>query len=239
MSEAAIRFQGVAKRYGGAVVLDHLDLEVPAGSCFALVGANGAGKTTCIKTLLDFGVADAGTIHIFGADHRTPSSRSRLVFLPERFLPPFHLTGHEFLSYTARLHGLVPDAGTSREVAGSLDLDPDALTRPARSYSKGMAQKLGLASCLLSGKDLLVLDEPMSGLDPKARALVKRRLSELRDAGRTLFFSTHVLGDVQAVCDGLAILHGGRVCYAGSPDECVRHFGGDDLEQAYLNCIDG
>jgi ABC-2 type transport system ATP-binding protein len=239
VTEHAIRFRGVAKRFGATSVLDAVDLEVPPGTCFALVGANGAGKTTCIKTLLDFGAADSGSIDIFGTDHRQPASRSRLVFLPERFLPPFHLTGHEFLVYTARLHGVAPDAQARREAAQSLDLDVQALSRSARSYSKGMAQKLGLAACLLSGKDLLVLDEPMSGLDPKARMLVKRRLSALRDAGRTSFFSTHVLGDVEAVCDRMAILHQGKVCFTGSPQACVRRYGGADLEEAYLSCIEG
>ncbi len=238
MSDPALCLRGLVKRFGRASALDGVDLQVPAGSCFALVGANGAGKTTCIKTLLDFIAADAGSVRIFGRDHRHPQARAPVAFLPERFLPPFHLTGHEFLAYTARLHGHTADRGVARGAAAALELDPDALVRPARSYSKGMAQKLGLASCLLSGKQLLVLDEPMSGLDPKARALVKRVLVRLAGEGRTVFYSTHVLSDVQAVSDRLAVLHGGRVRFTGSPAECIARHGGADLEQAYLNCID-
>jgi ABC-2 type transport system ATP-binding protein len=235
---AAIEFQGVVKRYGGVAVLDGLELEVPAGSAFALVGANGAGKTTCIKTLLDFVQVDAGSVRIFGVDHRDHRSRARLVYLPERFLPPHHLSGLEFLAYFARLHGGTFDAQAARRAALSLDLDPGVLGRPARSYSKGMAQKLGLAACLLSGKDLMVLDEPTSGLDPKARLLVKRLLSALHEQGRTLFFSTHVLADVHAVCDRLAVLHRGRVLFAGTPQQCLECYGGASLEEAYLNCVD-
>lgn len=236
---AAIDMRGVCKRFGNATVLDGLDLHVPAGSIFALVGANGAGKTTCLKTLLDFSVADAGSIRLFDSDHRHSASRARLAFLPERFLPPHHLTGFEFLDYMARLHGQEPDHARAVDAAVRLDLDPQALARPARSYSKGMAQKLGLASCLMSAKELLILDEPMDGLDPKARLLVKRLMGELREQGRGVFFSTHVLADAQAVCDQLAILHQGKVRFSGSSQQCMARYGGHDLEQAYLNCIDG
>ena len=238
MSECAIEFTGLVKTFGGSRVLDGLDLAVPEGEAVALVGVNGAGKTTCIKTLLDFVVPEQGDVRIFGRDHRDPVARGPLAFLPERFLPPFHLTGQEFLDYAMRLNGLSPDPGRVSEVVRDLDLAQEALTRPARTYSKGMAQKLGLAAALLSGKPLLVLDEPMSGLDPKARALAKRRLLALRRAGQTLFFSTHVLMDVASVCDRMAVLHRGKVRFFGSPAECREAFGGDDLEQAYLNCIE-
>ena len=238
MSSAAIDMRNVRKRFANATILDGLNLEVPSGSIFALVGAHGAGKTTCIKTLLNFAVADAGTINLFGRDHRHSAARSRLAFLPERFLPPHHLTGFEFLDYMARLHGNEPDHQRAAEAVARLDLDPAVLVRAARSYSKGMAQKLGLAACLMSGKDLLILDEPMDGLDPKARLLVKRLMGELREQGRGVFFSTHVLADAQAVCDCLAILHLGKVRFIGSPQQCMAEYGGQDLEQAYLNCID-
>ena len=220
MTALAIEYSGVVKSFGGVRVLDGLDLQIPVGAAVALVGANGAGKTTCIKTLLDFVVPDAGEVRIFDRDHRQSTSREPLTFLPERFLPPFHLTGHEFLDYAVRLHGLSPDPDKASQVAHDLDLAEEALSRPARTYSKGMAQKLGLASCLLSGKSLLVLDEPMSGLDPKARLLVKRRLATLHEAGQTLFFSTHVLTDVASVCDHLAVLHEGKVRFFGSPAQC-------------------
>ena len=239
MTLAAVDMREVRKRFADDTILDGLNLEVPAGSIFALVGANGAGKTTCIKLLLDFVVADAGTISLFGCGHRHSASRSRLAFLPERFLPPHHLTGFEFLDYMARLHGNAPNRGLAVKAAACLDLDADALRRPARSYSKGMAQKLGLVSCLMSGKELLILDEPMDGLDPKARLLVKTLMAELREQGRGVFFSTHVLADVQAVCDKLAILHHGKVRFSGSVPECMARYGGQDLEQAYLNCIGG
>ncbi len=124
-------------------------------------------------------------------------------------------------------------------ILGRLDFDPAALSRPVRTYSKGMAQKLGLAACFLSQRSLLVLDEPTSGLDPQARARFKDYLQQYRDPGLTLFFSTHLLHDVEALCDRLAILHEGRVRFVGSCGECREHFHADDLERAYLRAIDG
>jgi ABC-2 type transport system ATP-binding protein len=239
MNASAIHMDDVHKRFANAQVLRGLSLDVPAGSIFALVGANGAGKTTCLKTLLDFVEPDAGTITLFGNDHRSSASRARVAFLPERFLPPHHLTGFEFLEYMARLHDRAVNRQSAVDTVSRLDLDPAALSRSARSYSKGMSQKLGLAACLMSGKELLVLDEPMDGLDPKARLLVKRVMNELRGRGRGVFFSTHVLADAQAVCDQLAILHEGAVRFCGTVESCLARYGGGDLEQAYLTCIDG
>jgi ABC-2 type transport system ATP-binding protein len=171
MSKSALRFSGVEKCFGRVAALADFTLEVPAGEVFGLVGENGAGKTTLIKCLLDFCEVDAGAIEIFGVRHRLTAARARLAFVPERFNPPFYLTGRDFLQYLARLHRVPYDDSRVEAVFQALDLDQSALARPARTYSKGMTQKLGLAACLLSNKELYVLDEPTSGLDPKARAL--------------------------------------------------------------------
>ena len=236
-AEPVIRIQYVRKRYGGRVVLDGVTLEVSAGECFGLVGINGAGKTTLLKCLLDFARADGGTLTLYGNSSLTPQARSQLAFLPERFVPPYYLSGADFLDYMGRLHGVIPNRAQRLQLLDAVDLDAAALERPVRQLSKGMAQKLGLMACLQSGKPLLVLDEPMSGLDPKARATVKRHLLELCDQGRTLFFSTHLLHDAEVLCDRLAILHGGAVAFVGSPDQCCAQFSAPDLETAYLRCV--
>ncbi len=235
--EPVIRIQDVRKRYARRPVLDGVTLEINAGECFGLVGVNGAGKTTLLKCLLDFARADAGTLTLFGRSSLEPEARSQLAFLPERFVPPYYLSGADFLDYMARLHGVPRDPAQLPALLAAVDLDVVALERPVRQLSKGMAQKLGLLSCLQSGKPLLVLDEPMSGLDPKARAAVKQHLRELRNTGRTLFFSTHLLPDAEVLCDRLAILHGGRVAFVGSPVECCQRFSAPDLETAYLRCV--
>jgi ABC-2 type transport system ATP-binding protein len=122
-------------------------------------------------------------------------------------------------------------------VLQALDLDGGVLAQPVRTYSKGMTQKLGLAASFLSGRALYVLDEPMSGLDPKARALLKRYLQGMKKEGRTLFFSSHTLADVEEICDRMAILHQGELRFVGTPAEHCQHFNAATLEQAFLNCI--
>ncbi len=233
----ALRFDQVVKNHGHLSVLNGVNLVVRANEYLALVGINGAGKTTLIKALLDFCAIDGGTIQIFGIDHRKTSARARLAFLPERFIPPSFATGREFLRYMGRLYGKRPSAPQVEEVLARLDLDLESLAKPVRELSKGMAQKLGLAACLLSERELFVLDEPMSGLDPKARAMFKRYLLGLKDKGLSLFFSTHLLADVEQLCDRMAVLHKGQVCYAGSPQDFLAQYQGPTLEDAYLRCV--
>ena len=237
MSEIALRFAGVGKSYAGVPALRDFSLEVRRGEFFGLVGVNGAGKTTLIKCLLDFCDTDSGEIDIFGVPHRLTSSRARLAFLPERFNPPFFLTGRDFVRYSLGLYRVPYDEPSVGRLLGALDLELTALDRPARTYSKGMTQKLGLAACLLSGRELYVLDEPAGGLDPKARALLKAELKALRGAGCTVFFTSHALSDVAELCDHVAVLHEGRLRFAGTPPELMARRGSPDLEQAFLACI--
>jgi len=234
---AVVRFAQVTKRYGADLVLGGVDFAITPGEFFGLVGVNGAGKTTLIKCMLDFCAFEAGSIELFGVPHTEPRSRARLAFLPERFLPPYYLTGRDFLKFMLSLQGLAYDAGAVERMLAALDLDPEALARPVRAYSKGMTQKLGLAACFLSGRDLFVLDEPMSGLDPKARAGVKRLLAELRGRGATLFFTSHALSDVDEICDRMVILHQGVPYFAGAPRALCDHYGENALESAFLRCI--
>jgi ABC-2 type transport system ATP-binding protein len=237
MTVPALRFEQVVKRYGQASVLQGVNLDVHAGQCFGLVGVNGAGKTSLIKCLLDFCALDGGAIEIFGQPHSLPASRRPLGFLPERFTPPYYLTGADFIRYLLTLQGLPYDAPAVAAMLSALDLEPAALKRAVRQYSKGMTQKLGLAACLLSRKQLYILDEPMSGLDPKARALLKDQLRQLQRDGGTLFLTSHALADVDELCDRMAILHDGRIRFAGTPAECRSLYGAATLEQAFLACI--
>ena len=237
MTQPAIEFNQVVKKYKHTSIIDGLDLVVNEGEFIGLVGVNGAGKTTLIKSLLDFCDINAGEIKIFSVNNRLPQARQHLVFLPERFLPPYYLTGRDFMDYMSRLHGVSLSVEKINEMFSILDLDESALSKSVREYSKGMAQKLGLAACFLSGKKLFVLDEPMSGLDPKARAQLKKYLLKMKEQGMTLFFSTHMLTDVETLCDRIAVLHDGRLRFVGTPAQCCKQYSADNLEQAYLNCI--
>ncbi|MGH8119102.1 MAG: ABC transporter ATP-binding protein [Gammaproteobacteria bacterium] len=237
MNDIAIRIEGLCKNYPGRGVLREINLTIDEGECTGLIGVNGAGKTTLMKCMLDFCAVDAGSIRIFGTDHRRAEARGRIAFLSERFSPPYYLTGRDFLKFTAALNHFEYDEERAVRMLATLDLELAALKNPVRQYSRGMGQKLGLASCFLNHRDLMLLDEPMSGLDPLGRSALKKYLATLKQQGRTLFYSTHLLEDVQALCDRVIILHGGTIRYSGAVNGCCSAFQTDSLEDAYLACI--
>jgi ABC-2 type transport system ATP-binding protein len=236
-SPPALRAVGLVKHFGKRRALGGVALEVGPGVAAGLIGANGAGKTTFIKCALDLCGPDAGCVEIFGRDVRQASARARLAYLPERFVPPHYLLGREFVAMTLALAGARYDPARAAQLAMELELDPQALERPVRQLSKGMTQKLGLAACFLLERDLYVLDEPMSGLDPAGRLAVKSVLQRLHRSGRALFFTSHVLSDVEELCSTIAVLDQGRLRFRGTPGELRGRFGADDLERAFLNCI--
>ena len=233
----ALRVRGLVKRYARVTALDGIDLDVARGAAFGLVGANGAGKTTLIRCLLDLASPDAGSLSLFGVAAHAVAARTRLAYLPERFVPPYYLRGAEFLRAVLELMGerYRPDA--ARALCAELALDPEALERPVRALSKGMTQKLGLAACFLAPRELYVLDEPMSGLDPVARIAVKSVLRRLAGEGRTLFFTSHVLADVEELCSSIAVLHRARLRFHGAPRALCARYGEAGLERAFMKCI--
>ncbi|HYR37185.1 MAG TPA: ATP-binding cassette domain-containing protein [Burkholderiales bacterium] len=237
--EPAVRIDALVKRYGRATALDGVSLSVARREAFGLLGANGAGKTTLIRCMLDLTAADAGTIEIFGVAARNPAARRRLAYLPERFVPPHYLTGAEFLRTLAALAGEGYDEARAARLAAELELEREALARPVRSLSKGTTQKLGLAAALSLERELYVLDEPMSGLDPAARVAVKSLLQRLSAEGRTLFFTSHVLADVDELCSSIAVLERARLCFRGAPGELCARYGEASLERAFMKCIRG
>lgn len=236
-ANAAVRIAALSKRYGKLLVLDGVDLSVAPGEAFGMVGANGAGKTTLIKCLLDLSAHDSGSVEIFGLASTLPESRRRLAYVPERFVPPYYLRCREFLEILVRTSGLRYDATRAASMLQQLDLDAAVLERPVRQLSKGMTQKLGLAASFLLERDLYVLDEPMSGLDPAARVAVKSVLRRLAAEGRTLFFTSHVLADVEELCSSIAVLEKGTVRFRGPPDALCARYGETRLEHAFMRCI--
>src|SRR5947209_17030089 len=205
MPEPSVRFLGVSKSFGRAEVLRGIDLDVHSGECVGLAGVNGVGKTTLIKCLLDFCDLDSGSIQIHGTPHRRPQARARLAFLPERFTAPYFLTGREFIAMMLQLFGSRYEEERVRAMFAALDLEAAALEQPVRAYSKGMTQKLGLAACFLPGRDLYILDEPMSGLDARARVRAKDLLLKLKSDGRTVFLISHSPADIEEVCGQVTV----------------------------------
>lgn len=235
---AALQFRGVSKRFGrGRVALNSVSLTVDAGECVAIAGVNGAGKTTLLRCMLDFARADEGTIAIHGVDSRRPEARRALAWLPERFLPSPHLTGRETLAMLAGLQDQHWSDARIDAALGELEFPREALDRRTRLYSKGMMQKLGLAAAVLQDKPLLVLDEPMSGLDPLARRFLADVLGRQRAAGRTLLFTSHAPTDIARLADRLALLHAGRLLFCGPPAQLCAQHRTDDLESAFVACI--
>ncbi len=194
------------------LALDSLTLQVNPGEVLGFLGPNGSGKSTTIKTLLGQIRATQGSASLFGQPVNNSACRRRVGYLPEN--PAFYdfLTSHQYLQLVGDAFGMCKALirSESDRVLDLLDLH-HADRRPIRSYSKGMVQRLGLAQTLLHDPDLYVLDEPMSGLDPLGRAQVKQIILDLKSRGKTVFFSTHVTADVEAVCDRVAIINTGKL----------------------------
>ncbi|MCB1181967.1 ABC transporter ATP-binding protein [bacterium] len=192
--------------------VEGVSFAVPRGQVFALLGHNGAGKTTTINCVLDLVHPDAGEVRIFGRDHRQCASRRAVGYLPER--PYFfeHLSGRELLRFYADLLDL-PRAGRDADIDAVLARTGMAAhaDRKLRKFSKGMLQRIGLAQTLLGDPELLILDEPMSGLDPMGRREVRELLLELKAQGKTIILSSHIVPDVEAVADTVAIMREGRL----------------------------
>ena len=223
-------------RQGIKVALNGLDLEVRAGEVFGFLGPNGAGKTTTMNVLLGFVPPSSGTASLFGIDVRQPIARQRIGYLPELTYYYKFLTAEELLRFYAKIFGLAR-AETDKRIASLLKLVEleHAAKRPIKSYSKGMQQRVGLAQSLINNPDLLILDEPTSGLDPLGRMKVREIIQRLKEQGKTVFFSSHELGEVETVCDRVAIIHQGELKAVGSVNEITgRHA---SLEKSFLEII--
>ena len=193
-------------------ILRGVDVSVAEGEIFGFLGPNGAGKTTTLKAMLGLLQPDAGQVRILGGDPKDPAVRRRLGFMPERAYFPEHLSARELLVAHGVLSGLCSSEARRRaaETIARVGLR-DAADERLRGFSKGMQQRVGLGQALIGAPELVVLDEPMSGLDPIGRHDVREIMLGLKAEGRTVFFSTHILPDVEAVCDRVAILVGGEV----------------------------
>jgi ABC-2 type transport system ATP-binding protein len=219
---AAIELAGARKAYGDRVALHGLDLRVEQGEVFGFLGPNGAGKTTAMKILTGLVRASAGVARVLGRPVGEPAARRRIGYLPEHFRFQEWATGEELLDLHGRLAGL-PAARRAARVAEVLELVGLAGRgrQRIRSYSKGMTQRIGLAQALLAEPELVLLDEPTSALDPVGRREVRDLIRELRGRGVTVFLNSHLLGEVELVCDRVAIIDQGRVVRGGRLAELV------------------
>jgi ABC-2 type transport system ATP-binding protein len=232
-----VEFAGREFRQASKVALNGLDLEVSAGEIFGFLGPNGAGKTTTINVLLGFIPPTSGSASLFGIDVRQPIARQRIGYLPEMTYYYKFLTAEELLRFYAKIFK-IPRAEANKRIDTLLKLVEleSAGKRLIKTYSKGMQQRVGLAQALINNPDLLILDEPTSGLDPLGRMKVREIIQRLKNEGKTVFFSSHELGEVETVCDRVAIIHQGELKTVGNVGGIVgQHHG--NLEKAFLDII--
>lgn len=239
---AAIEIQNLTMDFPSPVGVVHaltgIDLTVPTGTVCGFLGPNGAGKTTTLNLLLGFLTPTAGSITVLGRTARNRDVRERVGYLPESPDPYRFLTGREFLRMTGRLFG-IESAELNDRMNRLLDEVglPEAADRRVATYSRGMVQRLGMAAALVNNPELVVLDEPTSGMDPLGRREIRRVIQTLREQGKTVLFSSHELSEVELVCDRVVILHRGRVVAEGGAHELAGDY--PSLEQFFVQVVEG
>ncbi len=235
MSNAILQIQGLRKSFGNTIAVDDLSLEVNEGELFGFLGPNGAGKTTTIRAILGLLHPDGGEIRVFGQkvtpNHTSPLCQVGALLAPPGFLP--YLSGYNNLRWLAKNNTSISES----EIWEMLELVrlQKAAKRPVRTYSLGMKQRLGIAAALLNHPKLLVLDEPTNGLDPIGMAEMRQLLRGLADQGTTIFLSSHLLHEVEQICDRVGFLFQGHLTAVRSVNELKKSH--QDLEDAFLSLI--
>ena len=237
-SGSAVDIDSVSRTFGSVKAVDGLSLALAPGEIVGFLGTNGAGKTTTIKMITGLLAPTSGTVKVLGGDPSDPRVRAHIGYMPEVATYYPYLNARELLSFYGGIGGL--DAKTVRERTDEL-LDAvglaDAAKRPLKTYSKGMLQRAGIAQALLNDPDLLVLDEPFTGLDPLARIHFRELLLDLKRRGKTVFFSSHELGETELLCDRVAIMKKGHCIYQG-PVKDIAGDGATNLERLFLKTLE-
>lgn len=230
----------LVKRFGrgeaSVEALRGISFSVQRGTVVGLLGRNGAGKTTTLRLLLGFLRPSSGLVRIFDASPTDAAVRARIGYQPDRFCPFPFLSGRSTLVFFGRLAGMrkAEAAAQADSLLQRLGLRESA-HRPVRTYSHGMLQRLGLAQALVADPEILILDEPSSGLDPTARREVRELLVEERNRGRTVLLSSHILSDVERICDSVLVLEKGKVIFDGPTQQLASKSA--DLEDSYLDLV--
>lgn len=235
---AAVELIGVSKQFGGRRALSGVDLSLPEGSALGLLGPNGAGKTTILRLILGLASPTDGRVRLQGMDPFLAQAREGVGYLPERLLLPARIRVDAFLALHARLAGVSREAVEDEvaQVSNQTGIG-SRLTDPIATLSKGLAQRLGFAQAFLGGPRVLLLDEPSSGLDPIGMREVRDWIGAARERGCSVLLSSHLLSEVERVCDRVAILHEGQVLAQGETRQVVRE--GEALEDAFVRLVRG
>ena len=220
--------------------LDGLTLSIEGGQIFGFLGANGAGKTTTLKLLMRLIFPTAGTARILGQDIQNVSLHRRIGYLPENPYFYDYLTAREFLDYCGQLFGLDPALRRNRatDLLARVRLDEKRWDTQLRKFSKGMLQRVGLAQSIINDPEIVFLDEPMSGLDPIGRREVRDLIASLRHEGKTVFMCSHILSDIEVLCDRVAILRGGKLFQQGRLEDLRQQSSGDHQVEVVVSGVD-
>ena len=235
--DSVLEIKNVSKGFKSKKVLKNIEFSVNKGDVFGLIGVNGIGKTTLIKIILDLLKSDEGQVNIFNQCSKEKKSRINVSYLPEKFHPSGYIKGREFLSLSMGYFNKTYNHEKALEYAEALDLDISSLNNKIVKYSKGMGQKLGLISMFLSEAPLLILDEPMSGLDPHVRIRLKDLLEDYAKQGNTVFFSSHILSDIDEICNRIGVIHQGELTFLGTSPQFKKKYKSDTLERAFLKVL--
>lgn len=239
MNETVIEIRNLSIEYGAQPAVKNLSLSVRRGEVYGFIGPNGAGKSSTIRALLGFNRIASGEISILGVDARDETARARLGYLPET--PTYYdfLTPVELLDSYGRIFGMGAEDRRTRieELLGQVGLSDHAKKRIGK-FSKGMQQRLGLAQAMLNDPELLILDEPASGLDPLGREEIRQLIESMKTRGRTVFFSSHELSEIETICDRVGMLVDGELKVEGSPGMLSgKH--GISLERLFIKLANG
>ena len=237
MEDKVFELDGVSRTFGALKAVDNLTLSLGRGEVTGFLGTNGAGKTTTIKMLIGLIRPTSGTVRLLGGDPTVASTRARIGYMPEMAYYYPYLTVRELLAFYGGICGMDKRTIKARtdELLEEVEL-VEAAKRPLKTYSKGMLQRAGIAQSLLNDPDLLVLDEPFTGLDPLARIHFRELLRGLKERGKTIFFSSHELGETELLCDHVAIMKKGHCVYQG-PVKDIAGDGATNLERLFLKTL--
>jgi ABC-2 type transport system ATP-binding protein len=231
MQNSILKVENLSAGYDGKKIVNDVSFEVGEGKIFGLLGLNGAGKTTLIKTILNLRQKISGKVDLINS--------SQIAYLPEKFEPPYFLTGEKFIQFSLKMYGKSVSADDIRSKAESISFNPEFLKKNVKTYSKGMRQKIGLLATIMSDCNLIILDEPMSGLDPKARVEIKNMILNSKKKGQSIFMSSHILSDIQELCDEVAIFHNNSIVFKGTPDQMMSKGNNkNSIELSFLNIIE-
>jgi ABC-2 type transport system ATP-binding protein len=231
-----LTISSLVKQFSATRAVNNLSLTLEKGQVLGLIGPNGAGKTTTVKLCLGLLQPDSGSISLFGSSPENPDVRRRIGYMPEH--PSFytHLTGRELLAFAGALTGVSRGLARHRatELLEAVDLT-EATDRHLGGYSKGMLQRIGLAQALINEPELLILDEPLDGLDPLGRVRIRSLLTNIKAKGTAILVSSHILSDIELIADSIAVLHHGNLLAHDTPSKVMHKQ--ETLEEAFLRLI--